>query len=78
MAFIVAAPVVVICCAGKAALIGTVLFGTAGFLTGANLLTAALVATLGSIVFLAARNFVRMRRHKQEFERDDQSERQTS
>ena len=39
LAFIVAAPVVLICCAGKAALIGTVLFGTAGFLTGANLLT---------------------------------------
>ena len=78
MAFIVAAPVVIICCGGKAALIGTALFGTAGFLTGANLLTAALVATLGSIVFLAARNFMRLRKHKQEFERDDQSERQTS
>ncbi|WP_448329553.1 hypothetical protein [Sulfitobacter sp. M13] len=78
LAFIVAAPVVVICCAGKAALIGTVLFGTAGFLTGANLLTAALMATFSGIVFLAARNFVRMRRHNQECERGDQSERQTS
>ena len=78
LAFIVAAPVVVICCAGKAALIGTVLFGTAEFLTSKNLLTAALVATLGGIVFLAARNFMRMRKHKQEFEKDDQRERQTS
>lgn len=78
LAFFVAAPVVLICCAGKAALIGTVLFGTAGFLTGANLLTAALVATLGGIVLLAVRSFMRMRRQKQEFERDDQSERQTS
>lgn len=78
LAFIVAAPVVLICCAGKAALIGTVLFGTAGFLTGANLLTSALVATLGGIMFLAARNFMRMRKHKQEFEKDDQRERQTS
>lgn len=78
LAFIVAAPVVVICCSGKAALIGTALFGTAGFLTGANLLTIALVATLGGIVFLATCSFMRMRRHKQEFERDDQSERQTS
>lgn len=78
LAFIVVAPVVLICCAGKAALIGTVLFGTAGFLTGANLLTSALVATLGGIVFLAARNFMRMRKHKQEFEKDDQRERQTS
>tara|TARA_R110002094_G_C4898268_1_gene210144 strand:+ start:646 stop:909 length:264 start_codon:yes stop_codon:yes gene_type:complete len=78
LAFIVAAPLVVICCAGKAALIGTALFGTAGFLTGANLLTTALVATLGGIVFLAARSFMRMHRHNQEFERAGQSERQTS
>ena len=55
LAFIVAAPVVLICCAGKAALIGTVLFGTAGFLTGANMLTIALVATLGGIAVLGQR-----------------------
>lgn len=78
LAFIVAAPVVVICCGGKAALIGTTLFGTAGFLTGANLLTTALMATLGGIVFLATRSFIRVRRHNQEIERGDQSERQTS
>ena len=52
--------------------------GSAGFLTGINLLTIALVATLGGIVFLAARNLKRTRRHNQEFEKDDQSERQTS
>ena len=62
LVFIVAAPVVVICCGGKAALIGTALFGTAGFLTGAKLLTVALVAMLGGIVFLTARNFMRMHR----------------
>ena len=78
MAFIVAAPVVVICCAGKVALIGTMLFGTAGFLTGTNVLTIALMATLGGIAFSAVRSFVRTRRHNQEFEKDDQSERQTS
>jgi hypothetical protein len=78
LVFIVAVPVVLICCAGKAALIGTLLFRTAGFLTGTNLLTIALVATLGGYVFLAAHNFIRMRKHKQEFEKDDQSERQTS
>jgi hypothetical protein len=78
LAFIVAAPVVVICCGGKAALIGVALFGTAGFMTGANLLTIALVATLGGIVFLAARSFMRVRRHNQGFKRDEQSERQTS
>lgn len=78
LAFIVAAPVVVICCAGKAALIGALLFGTTGFLTGTNVLATALVATLGSIAFLATRSFMRVRRQKQEIERDDQSERQTS
>lgn len=78
MAFIVAAPLVVICCAGKAALIGTILFGTASFLTGANVLPIALVAMLGCIVFLATRSVMRARRHNREFERDDQSERQTS
>jgi|TARA_R110002012_G_scaffold104644_3_gene245239 hypothetical protein len=77
LAFIVAAPVVVICCGGKAALIGTALFGTAGFLTGANLLTIALLATLGGIAVFAARSLVRLRGHNQEFERDGQSERQT-
>jgi membrane protein implicated in regulation of membrane protease activity len=78
LALIVAAPVVVICCGGKAALIGTLLFGTAGSLTGANALSIALVATLGGIAFLAARSFVRIRKHNQEFEKDDQSERPTS
>lgn len=78
LAFIVAAPVVVICCVGKVALIGALLFGTAGSLTGINLLTITLVATLGGIVFLAARSFVRTRRQNLEFEKDNQSERQTS
>lgn len=77
LSFIVAAPVVVIYCGGKASLIGTALFGTAGFLTGANVLTIALLATLGGIGILAARSFVRLRGHNQEFERDGQSERQT-
>lgn len=75
LAFIVAAPIVVICCGGKAALIGVALFGTAGFLTGANLLIIALVATLGGIVFLAARTFMRIPRQNEDFERDEQSER---
>ena len=66
LAFLVAAPVVVICCGGKAALIGTALFGTAGFLTGANLLTIALAATLGGIVFLATRTFIRTQRQKEQ------------
>lgn len=78
LAFIVAAPVVVICCGGKAALIGTALLGTAGFLNGAQLLTVALVAMLGGIVVLTARNFIRMHKQNQNFEEDDPRERQTS
>lgn len=78
LAIVVAAPVVVICCGGKAALIGTAFFGSAGFLTNANLLTIALVATLGGIVFLAARNAMRRRKIYQNPEQEDQSERQTS
>lgn len=66
LAFLVATPVVVICCGGKAALIGTALFGTAGFLTGTNLLTIGLVATLGGIVFLAGRTFTRIQRQKEQ------------
>lgn len=78
MALTVAAPVIVICCAGKAALIGSLFFGTVGFMTSANILTAAIVATLGGIVFLAARSFVQARRLNPEFEKGDQSGRQTS
>ncbi|AGI68710.1 hypothetical protein OAN307_c31810 [Octadecabacter antarcticus 307] len=78
LAFIVAAPVVAICCAGRATLIGTSLFGSAGFLLGANLLIITLMVTLGSILILATRNFIRVRRHNQLFKEDQKSERQTS
>ena len=77
LAFIVVAPIVVICCAGKAALIGALLFGTTGFLTGANLLTITLVATIGGIMLLATRNFMRVRRHNHQIKRNDPNERQT-
>jgi len=78
LAFVVAAPIVVICWVGKVALIGTVCFGTAGFLTGANVQIAALMAALGGIVFLTARSLKRTRRNNHEFQGNDQSERQTS
>ncbi len=78
LAFIVTAPVVVICCGGKLALVGTALFGTAGFLSGANVLTASLLATLGGIAFLAARSFMRLRRQDRDFREGDRGERQTS
>ena len=77
LAFIVVAPIVVICCAGKAALIGALLFGTTGFLIGANLLTIALVATIGGIMLLATRSFMRVSRHNHQIKRNDQNERQT-
>jgi|JQGR01.1.fsa_nt_gi hypothetical protein len=77
LAFIVTAPVVVICCGGKVALVGTALFGTVGFLSGANVLTA-LLATLGGIAFLAARSFMRLRGQDRDFKEGDRGERQTS
>lgn len=78
LAFIFAAPVVVICCGGKAALVGTALFGSAGFLTGANLLMIALVTTLGGIAVLATRSVMRTRNENQDLKGNDKSERQTS
>ena len=78
LAFTVVAPVMVICCGGKAALIGIALFGTAGLLTGANLLVISLMATLGAIAFLTARTLRRTRRHNQDLKRDGHSERQAS
>lgn len=74
LAFIVTAPVVVICCGGKVALVGTALFGTVGFLSGANVLTA-LLATLGGIAFLAARSFMRLRGQDRDFKEGDRGER---
>lgn len=78
MTFIIAATVVVIWRAGKAALIGTALLRTAGFLTGASLMTTALMATIGGILFLATRSFVWMRRDNKEIEGGNYRERQAS
>ena len=62
-AFIVTAPIFMVCCAGKVSLIGTLLFGTASFLTSANLLTIALVATFGTIMLSTIRKFMPVLRH---------------
>ncbi|MEQ3714230.1 hypothetical protein [Lentibacter algarum] len=78
LTFIFAAPVVLICCGGKAVLIGTALFGTAGFMTGANMLTIALVATLGGIAVLATRSVMRTSKENQDLNKDCQSEQQIS
>jgi hypothetical protein len=72
LTFNVAAPVVVICCEGKAALIGT-----AGFLIGV-IFWPLPSRPRSAASFFAKCSFIRMRKHNQEFERDDQSERQTS
>lgn len=61
LAFIIAAPVVVICCGAKATFFGVTLFGTAGILTGINVLAVALVAMLRGITILAARTIARSR-----------------
>lgn len=78
LTFIFAAPVVLICCGGKAVLIGTARFGTAGFMTGANMLTIALVATLGGIAVLATRSVMRTSKENQDLNKDCQSEQQIS
>ena len=75
---IVAAPVVVICCGGKLALVEAALFGTAGILSRANVLTASLMATLGAIALLAARSFTRSRNQHCNSNKGGRGERQTS
>lgn len=78
LAFLISAPVVVICCGGKAVLIGASLFGMLGFLTGNEVLAGALVAMLGSIALLAVRSFSRARRPSRTTKEDDLGERQVS
>lgn len=67
LVFIIAAPVIVVCCGGKAALIGAAIFGTTGLLTGHDVLFAVLLATLGGIVFLTGRSFLRARKGTRKF-----------
>lgn len=77
LAFIIAAPLMVICCAGKAALIGAAFFGTVDLLTGQQVLTIVLVTILGSIVFLTALTVLQARRPRDAIEEEDKIERQT-
>lgn len=77
LAFIIAAPLIVICCAGKAALTGAAFFGTVGLLTGQQVLTIVLVTILGSIVFLTASTVLQARRTRDALEEENQIERQT-
>lgn len=57
----IAAPIMIICCGGKIALIGVAFGGAAGFLTDGNILTIALFALLGGILFLIVREIARAR-----------------
>lgn len=75
----IAAPLIVICCGGKLALIGFAFGGVAGFLTGSNILSIALFALFGGILFLTVREIVRARNSdalRHETKEEDQIERQ--
>ena len=81
LAFTIAGPVVVICCGGKAILAGSLFGGALGFLTGVDVLGMVLLAAVGGIVILLARNLIRARRQnagERGSEKDVQIEQQTS
>ncbi|MGB1215787.1 MAG: hypothetical protein ACPG4X_20620 [Pikeienuella sp.] len=62
LAFIVAAPVVVICCGGHAAVLASMLSGAIGTATGLDILTTLLIAVGVGVVVLAIRTIVHSRR----------------
>ena len=75
----IAAPLIVVCCGGKLALIGFAFGGVAGFLTGSNVLNVTLFALLGGVLFLTVREIVRARKSDaltHETKEEDQIERQ--
>ena len=75
----IAAPVIIICCGGKLALMGVAFGGVAGFLTGSNIVSIALFALLGGVLVLAVREVVRARDSDaptHETKEEDQIERQ--
>lgn len=62
LAFIVAAPVVVICCGGHAAVLTSMLSGAIGTATGLDILTTLLIAVGVGVVVLAIRTIAQSRR----------------
>lgn len=62
LAFLIAAPVVVICCGGHAALLASMLSGAIGAANGLDVLTALLIAVGTGVFILAIRTVLRSRR----------------
>ncbi|UTS79105.1 hypothetical protein [Phaeobacter piscinae] len=58
LAFLVAAPVVVICCGGYAAVLASLFGGIIGTATGLDILTTLLVAVMLGVAVLAVRTFI--------------------
>ena len=76
----IAAPLIIICCGGKLALIGIAFGGVTGFLTGGSILAITLFALLGGILFLAVREIFRARNSddpERETKKEGQIDRQT-
>ncbi|WP_108862381.1 hypothetical protein [Ruegeria sp. Alg231-54] len=63
LAFIVAAPVVVICCGGHAAVLASMLSGAIGTATGLDILTTLLIAVGVGVGVLAIRTIVQSRQN---------------
>lgn len=61
LAFIIAAPLVVICCGGHAALLASFLGGIIGTATSLDVLSALLIAVGAGVAALFARTFIRTR-----------------
>lgn len=75
LAFIIAAPVVVICCGGHVAVLASILSGTIGTATGLDVLTTLLVAVGTGVAILSVRTVLRSRRDRAT---EDQDTRETT
>lgn len=61
LATAIAAPVMIVCCGGGAALIGLAMAGSVGYISGSGLLNAALIVVVAGIAILA---FIRRRQRR--------------
>ena len=61
LATAIAAPIMIICCGGGAALIGSAVAGSIGILSGTGVLTSALIAVVVGTALLAMRSWRRGR-----------------
>lgn len=75
LAFIVAAPVVVICCGGHAAVLASMLSGAIGTATGLDILTTLLMAVGVGVVVLATWTIFQSR---QDVDSKDRNTKETS